>query len=192
VPACAIGCLAASGPALLRASISDPFPSEGEHEFDRDYGPLTLRQYFERQLGSGARVLKGIETEIGEDQLLRALHSYSIKEGRARGQKFVQRYPGRDFHSYNERFRSGEMEGLITYEILEDSESAFEIRVTECVLVEPMLQEDAGKIGNAWLCDMDFSHAQGYDPRIKLVRDKTLMKGDSCCNHRYLWTDERG
>ena len=59
---------------------------------------------------------------------------------------------------------------------------AFEINVTECLLAEPMLELDAGKIGNAWLCDEDYGYARGFNPRITLIRDKTLMLGDSCCN----------
>jgi len=38
--------------------------------------------------------------------------------------------------------------GIITYEIVEDSEEAFEVNVTECILAEPMLELDAGKIAN--------------------------------------------
>jgi hypothetical protein len=64
-----------------------------------------------------------------------------------------------------------------------------EIAVTECVLVGPVLENDMGKIGNAWLRHEDYGHAQGYNPRIELIRDKTLMLGHSCCNHRYVWTD---
>ena len=78
------------------------------------------------------------------------------------------------------------MQSIITYEILEDSEKAFEINVTECILVQPMLELDAGRIGNALLCDGDYGHVRGFNPRIQLIRDKTLMLGHDCCNHRYV------
>jgi hypothetical protein len=29
---------------------------------------------------------------------------------------------------------------------------------------------------------------KGFNPKIKLVRDKTLMQGHEYCNHRYIWT----
>ena len=190
MPACALGCLGICDPTILTALGAEPLPCQEKHKFDEDFPfPLTLRQYMSRQLRSGAQVLKAIESEIGEDELLRILSDYSIARGETQGQGTAQQYPDRDFFSYNERFRTGEMQGMTTYEIVEDSEEAFEINVTECVLAEPMLELDAGKIGNAWLCDGDYGHAQGFNPRIRLVRDKTLMLGDSCCNHRYEWVD---
>ena len=137
MPACALGCLGLNGATPLAALGMEPLPCQEKHKFDEDLPvQLTLRQYFSRQLGSGAQVLKAVESEI-----------------------------------------------------MEDSEEAFEIRVTECALVEPMLEFDAGRIGNAWLCDGDYGHAQGFNPKIKLIRDKTLMLGHSCCNHRYEWTE---
>ncbi len=78
------------------------------------------------------------------------------------------------------------MQSIVTYEIVEDSEKAFEINVTECILVQPVLELDAGRIGNALLCDADYGHAQGFSPRIKMIRNKTLMLGHDCCNHRYV------
>lgn len=148
-----------------------------------------MREYFSRALGPSCELLKAIEHEIGEEELLQILRTYSFNRGEGRGQAVAERYPDRDFFSYNERFRSVEMQAAITYDVVADSEEAFEITVTECVLVEPVLENDLGKIGNAWLCNEDYGHAHGYNPRIKLIRDKTLMLGNSCCNHRYLWTD---
>ncbi|MFG1690974.1 L-2-amino-thiazoline-4-carboxylic acid hydrolase [Gemmatimonadota bacterium] len=190
MPACAIGCLGICDPTNLAALGAEALPCQEKHKFDEDFPvPLTLRQYMSRQLRSGGQVLKAIEGEIGEDELLRILSDYSIGRGEAQGQGSAEQYPDRDFFSYNERFRTGQMQSMITYEIVEDSEEAFEINVTECVLVEPMLELDAGKIGNAWLCDGDYGHAQGFNPKIRLIRDKTLMLGDSCCNHRYEWVE---
>ncbi len=190
MPACAIGCLGICDPTNLMALGAEPLPCQEKHKFDEDFPyPLTLRQYMSRQLRSGAEVLKAIESDIGEDELLRILHDHSISRGETRVQGVVQQYPDRDFFSYNERFRTGEMQVLLTYEIVEDSEEAFEINVSECLLAEPMLELDAGKIGNAWLCDEDYGHARGFNPRITLIRDKTRMLGDSCCNHRYVWVD---
>ncbi len=189
VPACAVGCLGLCGAVSFAEQEADPPPDAEKHKFDKDFPyPLTLRQYMSRQLTKITEPLKAIESEIGEERLLRILHDFSIKQGEAQGDQFAKKYPDRDFLAYSERFRTGQMQAITTYEILEDSEKAFEINVTECILVQPMLDLDAGKIGNALLCDADYGHARGFNPRIKLIRDKTLMLGDSCCNHRYVWT----
>lgn len=185
VPACALGCTGVCIPPALAAVAKDPPPCQETHKFDQELPPFTLRQYFARQLASGIRVLKAIEAEIGEEELQRILLDHSYQRGAGQGEELAAENPEKDFFTYNERFRSRQMERIITYEIVEDTDEVFEIRVSECALVEPFQQAEAGHIGNAWLCNEDYGHAQGYNPNIQLVRDKTLMKGDAYCNHRY-------
>lgn len=187
VPACAVGCLGICGALSCSALGADSPLAEEKHKFDKEFPfPLTLRQYMSRQMTMIAEPLKAIGSEIGEENLLRILHDFSIGKGEGQGEDLAGKYPERDFFSYNERFRSRQMERIITYEIVEDSDRAFEIKVTECVLVQPMLELDAGKIGNAMLCDADYGHATGFNHKIRLIRDKTLMLGHDCCNHRYV------
>jgi hypothetical protein len=50
------------------------------------------------------------------------------------------------------------------------------------------LAKKAGDIGYAMVCWGDYAWAEGFNPKIKLVRDKTLMEGHDRCNHRYIWT----
>ena len=47
---------------------------------------------------------------------------------------------------------------------------------------------DAPSQGYATVCFADFALPEGFNPKIKLVRDKTLMQGHDCCNHRYEWS----
>lgn len=194
MPACALGCLGvcgSAGAAMAAAAKSLPCQQQEEekHKFDAEFPvPLTLRQYFSRQLGATIEPLQAVAAEIGEDRLIPILEEYSFERGAEQGRTDSEMRKVTDFYNYNERFRSGEMSWIITYTIVEDSANAFEIEVTECALVEPIQKADAGLIGNAWLCHGDYGHAHGYNPKIRLVRDKTLVKGDSVCNHRYEWT----
>jgi hypothetical protein len=193
MPACALGCLGVcSSTGAAVAAAARPLPCQVQeaqkHKFDEELPPLTLRQYFARQLGVGVEPLQAVAAEIGEDKLIPILEKYSFARGAEQGREDSERREVTDFHNYNERFRSGQMDRIITFTIVEDTENAFEISVTECALVEPLREADAGLIGNAWLCHGDYGHAQGYNPKIKMIRDKTLMKGDAICNHRYEWT----
>jgi hypothetical protein len=73
-------------------------------------------------------------------------------------------------------------------EIVEDTEKAFELKITECIWADTFLKAKAGHIGYAWVCWGDYAWAEGFNPKIKMVRDKTLMQGHDRCNHRYIWT----
>lgn len=121
--------------------------------------------------------------------MLKILRQTAFENGKIKGDAVAKQFPKRDFHSYNERFRnlSGTMNELITYDIIKDTEKAFEIKVTECVVVEVYIDAGIGKYADAFLCHEDFGHAEGFNPKIKLVRDKTLTSGHKYCDHRYVW-----
>jgi hypothetical protein len=80
------------------------------------------------------------------------------------------------------------MEATLTMEIIEDTDTVFEVKVTECLVGDTFLRAEAGEIGNAAVCIGDYTFAEGFNPKIKMIRDKTLTLGHDHCNHRYIWT----
>ncbi len=73
-------------------------------------------------------------------------------------------------------------------EIVEDTDQAFELKITECVWAAAFRDLGAaGELGFAMVCWDDYAWAESLNPKIKLVRDKTLMQGATYCNHRYIW-----
>ena len=47
-------------------------------------------------------------------------------------------------------------------------------------------EEDAADIGYAMVCYPDYAVARGLNPKLRLVRTKTLMQGDDSCGLRYV------
>ena len=74
----------------------------------------------------------------------------------------------------------------IIREIIEDSDTAFEMKITECLTEVVFRKADALDLGYACVCHADFGLPEGMDIDIKLIRTKTLMQGHDCCNHRYV------
>jgi predicted ArsR family transcriptional regulator len=77
------------------------------------------------------------------------------------------------------------LENGSNYEIVENSESVFELRVSECLWAKVFRDADAARIGYSYICFADYAMAQAFNPRIVMRRSKTLMQGDNFCNHRY-------
>jgi hypothetical protein len=46
--------------------------------------------------------------------------------------------------------------------------------------------ENAGDLGYAMVCYPDYAVAKGLNPKLKLIRTKTLMQGDDSCSLRYV------
>lgn len=74
----------------------------------------------------------------------------------------------------------------IEAEIVEQTAEAFEYRVTKCLWAKVFRDEEAGDLGYAMICYPDYAVARSLNPKLKLVRSKTLMQGDDSCGLRYV------
>jgi hypothetical protein len=71
-------------------------------------------------------------------------------------------------------------------EIVEQSPEAFEYRVRKCLWAKVFRDQDAADIGYAMVCYPDYAVAKGLNPKLQLIRAKTLMQGDDSCSLRYV------
>ncbi|MBE0660800.1 MAG: L-2-amino-thiazoline-4-carboxylic acid hydrolase [Bryobacteraceae bacterium] len=71
-------------------------------------------------------------------------------------------------------------------EIVEQTPEAFEYRVKKCLWAKVFRDESAADIGYVMICYPDYAVARGLNPKLKLIRTKTLMQGDDSCVLRYV------
>ncbi len=76
-------------------------------------------------------------------------------------------------------------ENLLEYEVLEDSDDKFAVKITKCKYADFYIEKGEPEIGYAMHCALDFGETEAYSSEIILERTKTIMQGDSCCNHCY-------
>jgi len=129
---------------------------------------------------------RALEKEMGKDKMIEFLKKTTTERLLNLGKKQAERIQDNSFDAYVNQFRS-EYDKTLTMEIIEDTEKAFELNVIECIWADMFLRVDAGDIGYAWVCWGDYARAEGFNPKIKMIRDKTLMEGKACSNHRYVW-----
>jgi hypothetical protein len=193
MPACAIACLGC--PSVLAQDKSKPpnaenLLQENVHPFDAEFPrKLTWRQFMTARYQGLILLGKWMMEETGRDKTLEYLKKYTTQRMLEAGRTQASQATSQSLREYTEQFRKLEnYKNSLVMEIVEDSESAFELKVTECLWASTFLTADAGDLGTALVCHGDYAWAEGFNPKIKLVRDKTLMQGDSYCNHRYIWT----
>ena len=75
---------------------------------------------------------------------------------------------------------------VLTTEIVDESDTAVEVRITECLWAKTFREADAADLGYACICHPDFAMAKAFNPNMRMIRDKTLMEGHSHCNHRWV------
>jgi hypothetical protein len=130
-----------------------------------------------------------LEKDLGKQELLESLKKASYAENVALGQRLSRRIDS--LHTFAGPFRdtNSGVGQTIVREIVEDSDRAFEMKITECLTEVVFREMDALDLGYECVCHADFGLPVGINPKLKLIRTKTLMQGHDCCNHRYVWEE---
>lgn len=187
---CALLCLAShSASYLIGQDTAEKKSPEPAHIFDTQFPrSLTYKQMFHLRYSEFIKFARFMMKEVGEEKLINILKKQTeqrmLKYGREQSKKmsdtslqaYVKQF--KDPHNYKFSLRK---------EVVEDTEKVFELKVTECLWATTFLNNKAGKIGFAAICYGDYFWPRGFNPKIKMIRSKTLMQGFDCCNHRYIW-----
>jgi hypothetical protein len=152
---------------------------------------MTFQQVFDFAFKKWIPVLQGLARECGEDRFFTALKKVASESAFKAGQDRARQLPCNDLAAFT---GSGSepshfAKHVLTREIVEDTPQAFELKVTECLWAKTFREMGAADIGYLLLCHTDYADCQGFNPRITLTRSKTLMQGDDCCNHRFVWAE---
>jgi hypothetical protein len=127
--------------------------------------------------------MKSLQKQIGKERFIRMLQQGVAEAAVVEMAKNPP--PNRDFATWVSGMRTALVQNALTYTVIEDSPKALEVRVTECLWARIFREEGAADIGYAGICHPDFAAASAFNPKIKLVRSKTLMQGRDCCDLRY-------
>jgi hypothetical protein len=187
-PACAIACFASSKASSLTLGHAKSYQQE-KHMFDLEYPKkLTYKQYLAAQYREYIRLARALEKEFGKEKTIELLKKFTTENLLQLGKAQAKEKTDLSLKAYTRQFNPTNYKNLLTLEIIEDTEKAYELKVSECIWATTFLDANAGDIGYAAVCYGDYAWAEGFNPKIKLVRDKTLMQGHEYCNHRYIWT----
>jgi len=182
-PAGAVGCLGCIGARLSAAqapaqAAAPTWTEKAEMTYEGVFRFAFQRNYIP--------IMKAIAEQIGKEKLLIMLQETTSDQAR----KGMARRPAtqRDFATWTAGLRSPDplFKHALVATIVEDSPQAFEFRVSHCLWAKAFRESDAADIGYAGVCYPDFAVANAFNPKLKLVRTKTLMQGHDCCDHRYV------
>jgi hypothetical protein len=161
-----------------------------KHKFLEDSN-MSFQEVFDFAYKKLIPVLQGLAKELGEDHLLEVLKKVAFENALKAGQARAREQECNDLAAFtgsgSEPSRFGKH--VLTREIVEDTPQAFELRVTECLWAKTFREMGAADIGYALLCHTDYADCRGFNPKIRLIRSKTLMQGDDCCDHRFVWEE---
>jgi hypothetical protein len=165
----------------LRSSIALA-QGEGSAEADKLLAERRL-QVIRAEADSRALYGKKLVERLG-DRVLAAIKEVTLDSGRASGRDV--RVAQRDLDGLVEIWK--DFPPAVLHAIDERSPSLLRFKVTSCVYAEAMRKADAADLGFAYYCAWDYGFCETYSPDVAFERTKTLMQGNSCCDHTYRLT----
>lgn len=190
LPACSLACLGVSSNLLGFSPAVKKALQEAKHKFDEEFpAKFTGRQLMSMVYGRNyIPLLKFLTEELGKERVITLLKKHADERGTEIGKRFAEQSGGGDFAILKKMFSpdSPNFKNALTMSITEDTANVHEIKITECIYASTFLEAKAGDLGFAAICYADYNTASGFNPKVKMVRDKTLMQGHAYCNHRYL------
>lgn len=192
VPACALTCLALRGGTLDAAGQGTgqaPAAAQGaRHKFDTEYAVKpTYRQRFGIQYGAAfIPFIRVVEKAIGKEKTLALLTTFAEDDIEQTAQAMTKLFGGNDLEAIKKLNSRPELANVWTAEIVQSDDTVHELRVTECLWATTFRQANLADEGHAAICHGDFALVRALNPKLSLIRDKTLMQGHDCCNTKYV------
>ncbi len=90
---------------------------------------------------------------------------------------------------YKEQMSTEFMQHCLNFTITEDTPNKLTFKFTKCLWAKIFLEIKEPGLGYAMCCYPDYTMAKAFHPKLKLVRNKTLMQGNECCETTYIWED---
>lgn len=165
------------------------------HKFDEKLD-ITYSQYIKDSMAGEVALQRELERVLGKEKTHTILREWAERRTVDGLKKYLEDagIKIRNFDDFKkhmeEMWVSGHVAKTHTCETINDDSETVTYRVTECIWAKMMRELDAADLGLLTMCDLDFISASVYHPNIKLVREKTLMNGDDCCDFTYVWNKE--
>lgn len=164
-------------------------PQAAPHKFDKPMGrPLTYRERFELEYASHfIPYLKLLEKEIGHERVIQSLQKLALHEAREYAEHVVKTKGKNDLSVFKEDYGPATpgMSDILSIEVTENTDEAYEIKITECLWAEIFRKAGIADFGHAAVCYGDVPFARFINPQIDLNLDGTIMEGKPFCKLRY-------
>jgi len=183
VPACTFTCLGFSSSIAINQSKKS-FKDETEKQKLQSDFCRTYEKAWQWRYNYYIDMMEELAKVLGREKLIELL-----KDGKdvikLRGAENDPNFKLSDYGKYIEN--SDYFNNALTFEIIDNTNELFEVKITECLWAKTFRERNAEDIGYATICHGDFSGARAMHPKLHLERTKTLMQGFDCCHERFVF-----
>ncbi|HAF96692.1 MAG TPA: hypothetical protein DCG50_11695 [Elusimicrobia bacterium] len=130
-------------------------------------------------------VIRAVSQRIGKDEALAILKEVNQQEAFQRGQNMMRTEGENGMEELVKDVASWGVGGIWKMDVLEQTSTTYFFNVFRCPYYEKYRELGLDEFGVELSCCRDEPFARGFNPRLELVRTKTIMEGADCCDFRY-------
>ncbi len=179
VPAGALVCLGCKGLFAL--------PGQ-ESRFSENPG-MTTEEMYRFFYGVFIPTMQSLAKRIGREKLVKELTGASAENTVQMIAAMSKGFPNRDMKAFagliDRMMRMPPANKAFTYEVTESSDKVLEWKFTQCLPAKMWLEMKAPDLGYALECSAGDAMVKAFNPRMKAVESKNLMRGDGYCLARF-------
>jgi L-2-amino-thiazoline-4-carboxylic acid hydrolase len=129
-------------------------------------------------------LIKAFVEEVGRDRALAIAKTVIKSLAFESGAQLAKQMGDTSIACFAEGFRKWGKGGAYEMEQLELSKKRFDFNITRCQYAEMYKDLGMADLGVILSCSRDFALVEGFNPRMKLLRTKTIMEGYDHCDFR--------
>ena len=158
--------------------------SQGIHQPQQAISHLMRREI---QAPIAASLIRGFASVLGHDKAMEAATTAIQADALAAGRMMAGKYGKNSLRELSRVVRDVWCEDdALVIRMLEESDQKLSFDVTRCGYVELYDTMGLREFGFCLSCSRDEPFAQGFNPRIRLLRSQTIMQGASHCDFRFI------
>ena len=136
-----------------------------------------------------APLIRAVSQRIGRNEALTILEQVNQQEAFQRGRRMAEKKGQNDIAALVDEVAGWGRGGQWEMDVLEQTSTTYFFNVTRCPYYEKYRELELDEFGVYFSCCRDEPFARGFNPRLRLVRTKTIMEGADHCDFRYYLED---
>ena len=155
-----------------------------------DDSGMTVEDVYKLGYGFFVPLLQTLAKEVGREKFVRMVEKASAENAAFMIAGAAKDLPRRDLKAFAGFMQSWmstpPFDKAFTYEFVENTDKVLEMKVTECLPARIWREANAADIGYALECSGSDAIAKAFNPKMKGLGVKNMLKGDSFCIERFV------
>jgi hypothetical protein len=132
-----------------------------------------------------AELIRGFSAVVGYEKAIQIAGIVIEQDAIRSGKLMAEKYGGNGMQELMRVLTEGWAEdGALEYTVLEQTDRVLNFNVTRCCYAESYEKLGVKEFGSCLSCGRDPAFIKAFNPRMDLVRTRTIMQGDSLCDFR--------